>query len=609
MAKLHMSRRSLHALQINKFLGVDCTNEPVGVAPGRSPFSLNMVRETNGQVRKHTGYRTTEYFQGAINGVFFLRLPSGDKRVVHAGGNLCADGNIIFSGIGFNRSRAVQVGNKLYIFDGVRALVYDGETAEPLDTCGRVPVILISRRPNGGGIPLEPVNLIQPKRVEKFLGTAADTVYQLSASGLDPDTVTVQKMLTGGGMQPLYENTHFTVNRVTGQVTFTTAPGESPVLGEDNIFITYAKTIPEYAARINGADTPFLYGVNGGRDRVFLSGNASFCNYDWYCASDDPTYWGDLWYSVIGQADAPIVGYSVISDMLATHKSDTGNDSNIALRRGAVVDGQTVFSIVGAYQSVGAVSKYAFGVLETEPVYLTSSGIYAVTPSDVLGERYAQLRSYFLNGMLTREHDLGEAVSAVYDRMYLLAVNNRVYILDGQQTGVPENAPFSHRQYEGYIWDDTPVKVWFVQDGNLCFGTPDGRICVYNGDYSQASAFSNDGVPVRAVWRTAEFTCGDFDRLKNFRRISVMLGAAVATGCRIWALYNGTRELLREYDNSARFFTYGQFSYSHSTYSCDLTPHVLVEKIRLKRLQKVSFEFENDRCEPFALYEAKIIYE
>ena len=118
------------------------------------------------------------------------------------------------------------------------------------------------------------------------------------------------------------EGTDFTVDRKNGTVTFTTAPGASPVTGYDNVEITAAKTRKGYADKINKCKIISLFGVNGAMDRMFLSGNPDFPNRDWYCKMADGFFWGDLWYSTLGQDGSAIVGYSIINDRLAAHKSD-----------------------------------------------------------------------------------------------------------------------------------------------------------------------------------------------------------------------------------------------------------------------------------------------
>ena len=49
-----------------------------------------------------------------------------------------------------------------------------------------------------------------------------------------------------------------------------------------------------------------------------LSGNAQYRNYDWYSGMNDPTYWADTAYAVLGTQQSAIVGYSIVNERLAT---------------------------------------------------------------------------------------------------------------------------------------------------------------------------------------------------------------------------------------------------------------------------------------------------
>lgn len=93
------------------------------------------------------------------------------------------------------------------------------------------------------------------------------------------------------------ENTDFTVDRERGIVTFTTAPGESPVKGQDNVQITASKVREDYLDAINKCTIAAVYGVGGSTDRVFLSGNAAKPGIDWYSNFEDPAFFPDTSYT------------------------------------------------------------------------------------------------------------------------------------------------------------------------------------------------------------------------------------------------------------------------------------------------------------------------
>lgn len=114
-----------------------------------------------------------------------------------------------------------------------------------------VPTVTIAKKPSGGGQAHEPLNLIQPAFIEKFYGEANVKDFHLSFEGLDEHTLVVKLLNKDGEWIEKEEGKDFTVNRETGVVTFTTAPGVSPLDGEDNVSIQAWRTVEGYADRIN----------------------------------------------------------------------------------------------------------------------------------------------------------------------------------------------------------------------------------------------------------------------------------------------------------------------------------------------------------------------
>ena len=376
------SAPSLSVVRINDFYGCDLTNQPTNVDAQRSPDARNMIRDVPGKVRKRMGYHTVYTLEGQING--FHKL-NGAAALIHAGTKLykvTPDGcEVVYTEAADARSKSWEFDKKLVIADGKALLVYDGETVERADTQGRVPILTISRQPSGGGTSYEGLNLLQPKFEEDFLvdSTHKDAkVFQLSFGGLDADAVTVQVMTSGGDWAEKKEGTDFTVNRESGTVTFTAAPGATPVSGTDNIKIIASRTVEGYADRVNRCSIGIQFGVAGASDRLFLAGNREFINYDWYSGQNDPTYWSDTAYSVLGQSDAAIVGYSVVNARLAAHKNGQDAERNCIVREGNLTDNQPAFPIVNILQGEGAIGPYTFGYLQTEPLFLTNLGVYAI---------------------------------------------------------------------------------------------------------------------------------------------------------------------------------------------------------------------------------------
>ena len=616
------SAPAISQARIEDFLGVDFTNQPSNVDEVRSPDATNMIRDVPGKVRKRMGWHTVGKVTGRVNGwhelyekpplvhagTVLYKLPLGMSGIEEEGGAPVQ----LYDGMADDRSSSWELAGKLYIVDGKALLVYDGETVQTAQSLARVPILSIAKPPAGGGQPYEDLNLLQPKFEEDFLGDGTAKVYQLSFGELDDTPVEVQILQSDGTWKPVEEDSGFSVNRETGQVTFTTAPGKSPVSGQDNAKITASRTVEGYADRINKCRTGILFGVNGAADRLFLTRNpdAAFIHYDWYSGQNDPTYWGDTAYATLGQSDSPIVGYSIVNARLAAHKSATANERNVIVREGNLQDSKPSFPIVNMLQGEGAMAPYSFAYLTTEPLFLTKLGLYALTTADVTGEKYAQNRSFYLNGRLLEEPGLEDAFALVYKDMYWLAVNGKVYILDGLQAVTTDrSAPYSTRQYAGFYLTNVPARVLWQENGILYFGSSDGSLRAFYTDPEALTSYSDDGAPIYACWQTPYLLGKNFYRSKTFSRFSVGLATSVATSIRALAQVEGIWEELFHDTDSARYFSWANFSWANFSWSNDTTPRTIGEKIRIKKVDKATFRVENGELDqPFGLESLSVEY-
>lgn len=601
-------------VRVEDFLGCDLTNQPTNVDERRSPDATNMIRDVPGKVRKRLGWHTVHTLGGAINGRHRL---NGKPELIHAGTKLYQVGEdgctAIYTACADHLSRSWEFDGKLAIADGKALLLYDGETVKPASEGAKVPILTISRQPSGGGTSYEGLNLLTPKWEEDFLvdsDHASEKVFQLSFGGLDAAAVSAQVMNASGDWVTKTEGTDFTVNRTTGEVTFNTAPGATPVSGTDNVKIIASRTVAGYADRINKCSIGIQFGVNGASDRLFLAGNPDLINYDWYSGMNDPTYWSDTAYSVLGQSDAAIVGYSVVNARLAAHKNGQDAERNVILREGNLVDSQPAFPIVNILQGEGAIAPYSFGYLQTEPLFLTKLGVYAITAQDVTGEKYSQLRSFYLNGKLLEETGLENAYAVTYKDMYFLAVNGVCYVLDGLQASQTDrSAPYATRQYAGFYLTNIPARVLWTDGDMLWFGTADGKVCAFATDATILTNYSDDGKAIYACWRTPDLSGKNIYRAKNFSRLYVELASAPVTSMKVFGKVQGVWEELFGDDSTGQYLDFENINFAKFCFGCDNSPKTIGEKISIKKVDKAGFRVENGELdESFGLNNISVEY-
>lgn len=600
---------SISVWKCEYFKGVDLNNAASNVENYRSPEAPNMIRDEVGKVRKRMGYTTVETLEGQINGRFTLDA----AELIHAGTKLLMrkrteqpeDWTELYADMNDRRSVGLIFDGKLYLLDGKHYLCFDGEAVTEASDGATVPTVIISRRPAGGGIAHEPLNLCSRAWKESFLSDGTSTVYQLTTNALAADTVKAEQLQSDGSWKELTEGKDFTVDRTGGKVTFSTAPGASPVTGQDNVVITACKDREGYAERISKMQVATLFGVNGSPDRIFVAGNPEYPNIDYYSELNDPTFFGDTSYSTVGQSDATIVGYSVIGNYLAAHKASGADGRNVIIRSGTLdSSGNAQFTIVNTLKGEGAVSQYAFQSLKNEPLFLTQSGVYGITTGELTGERINELRSEHIAEAIRKIADKAECVAWVWRDLYLLAAGGGVvYVLDGMQKEYSQNAPWSSYQYECYKLENIPARIFWDDGETLWFGTGDGRLCRFYTDVDDPKSYNDDGAAIEAYWDTPDISGKLFYKNKTFRNISVLIAAAPVTGCTVWVQKKGIWSQVYTSGEKARYFDWDYVNFAKFVFSADRTPHTLSGKIKVKKVDKCRFRIRNAELnEPFGLY-------
>lgn len=592
-----------NALVLDKFMGVDFTNDPSAVNQYQSPNVVNMIRDVPGKMRKCMGWHTVKKYEDRINGFHKFDAKSG---VLHSGTNLYWNDDAVYFNAADEKSRSWKCGDSLIIADGKELLTFDGTDMQPVSEVAYVPTITISKNPSGGGTSYESLNLLQSGFTELFLGTADDTEYQLTFGELDKKVPTVMILDAQGEWEEQEIDTDYTIDYSTGVISFTDPPGVSPITGEDNVKITAYRTVPDYANRINNCKIGAQYGVNGAKDRLFLAGNPEYVNYDWFSQQNDPTYWPDLNYSVIGNNRSAIVGYSILNNYLATHKDEEEEEQTIVLRSGEINNDTVFFRVVNSLQAESAIAVDSFAYLKTEPVFLTRQGIHAVTTPDS-GEKYSQNRSFYLDGKLLKESGLEDAVSCVHNDMYWLCLNGVAYILDGlQQMRTDPSEPYSTRQYAGFYRTNLPARVIWTDDNSIYFGTKDGRVCAFYTDEYAGASYSDDGVPVEASFETPELSGLAFYKNKTFRYVAIRLQDLATTSVKIEANKNGIWITIKDAVRSAAFMMFSTIKFSEFSFLPYQSQKIIASKLRLKKLDKTKFRFSNFNAEPFEVLDIGI---
>ena len=348
-----------------------------------------------------------------------------------------------------------------------------------------IPTVLFSRLPSGGGEMYESVNLLTRIRKESFLGDEESTDFYVS-SEIDTSHEVLVSIKNSDGAY--VEITDFTVD---GYAVKFSEPKPPVVTGEDNVLIQYTpvgdSTVSEYFRK---CQIGILY-----ENKIFLSGSTgNYGSYVWYSAYDNPSYFPDLNYIVVGSNDTNVMGMVGLGEYLGIVKEADDSNNTIYLAYSTTLDEETAYACKQSISGVGAVSMKSFKSLGNEQLFLSKEGVCGLSAESVKN------RSYYINKRLCQEPGLENAIAITWDGFYLLCVNKKVYILDSRQK-TSWQTEWTNYLYECYYWENIPASAFAVYDGMLWFGTLEGSLCRFKLE-SEAECFNDNGEAIPCEWST-----------------------------------------------------------------------------------------------------------
>lgn len=599
-----------HTMQMNRFLGVDFTNIATQVDVRRSPDAVNMIPDLNGFPVKRKGYEKAAALSGRINGAYLFTTAEGiSRRLVHAGTALHLlreDGSTekLYEGMADAYSKAVQLEEKLMIADGKRLLCCgifaEGFSVHPADTCGTIPLISIGRRPDGSfATGYNPPNILSPQVQEMFLADGTSVAYQLSYPNLPrTDSIRIEQRMENGAWVTMKAE-RYSVDAAAGVVTFAVPPSKPAAAGEDNIRITYDKE--QHAENINACKELILFGVQGQPDRIWLAGNQKKPNICRYSQFRDGLYFGDIWYTVMGQETTEVSGFSVLGSKLVVYKNGEENERNVFLLSGSLDEnGDAAFPVFDVLQGEGAAAKNSFATLLGEPLFLSEKGIVALAQVDNSSGRYLQNRSFYINGALTKEKRLHEAEGICWGRFYVLAVGTHIYLLDGNQKTYEPNNPYSAYQYECYFWNGISARRLWVWENELWFGDEAGNIFSFCTNRT-SSSYQDDGKAIRAYWTTPLLNLGSWTNLKTVTDVWVVMQPYTRSGATVY--YASDKDFFREARHfNMDIFDFNDIDFDRFTFNTIDRPQIASMRKKAKKVKLFQIRVENKELEePFGI--------
>lgn len=541
------------------FRGVDFSNNEVNLT--RSPDSLNMWKNYKNNLGKCVETRPDlellKTFSNTVFGLFFYKVGNTEHMIVHCGTQLLDivgdTQTVLKEGMNPRRSYSFIYNNIFYIKDGINYLEFNGETCQ--EVVGYIPTTSISRKPNGGGTVYEDVNMLTAYRKNGFVGDGESTEYYLDAQNIEE----VSLVLVNDGLvgPDAYE-----VDKTRGKITFTNAPSEPLTDGQDNVFITYKKTVPDHRDRINKCTLLEVFD-----NRVFFSGNQNFPNTIWHCSLDDPRYCSDLDYYNEGLDSAPVKGMVAGNNALWVFKEPSQANTTVFYHN-PVIDGTYGKIYPSTHSSIATGCIGGAINFNDDIVFFSDRGMEAIN-GDITTEQAVAHRSSLVDNKLLNEIGYRNMILEEWEGYLLVIIGNKVYLADSRATLPNEN----HYEYEWFYWElSKNITTTQVKDGVL-------YLCTADGIYTLTA-----NTDVEAYWTTPkdEFNYPQYQKTTNKRGCVVdMEGSEVSVHTQI---DNKGFDLINTYQTNSKEY--------------------VVCRIKKKKWKSIQLKFSSNK--PFKLYSSTL---
>jgi hypothetical protein len=554
-----------------------CLDQESSIDISQSPYLLNMTLDDGGLPKSRLGQANlfpTSLGTDKINGVYpdykgYTIFACGTKLYKQQSGNQPIE---IYSSLTNSKAFFFVFNGLLYMLNGSQYLKYDGSTVS--DVVPYIPTVSLNRKPDASESTVnESWNLIGRGFTDSFNGDGSTKTYKLSFAGLDSDTV----ISNVGGT----EGSGFTVDRTTGEVTFTTASGT----GNNNVKITAYKTFADNKEQIlNCTRAIESYG------RIFITGNSNIPNAYWVMGisdSNDCSYFPTKYIYKLTKSNKPVTGFTIHFGKLIVFTEDmTCTVDN------STFDNQASFPINYLNTEVGCDMPDSIQLIDNNPVWCnTYSGVKILVSSLIEGEKNVKDLSFNVNGDYERpgllaEAGLKQAVSFDSDGKYGIVLPSGIAYVWDYERGYSLNNPKSMKWFK---WDNIKASCFFTRDNTLMYGHSErGQLCKF------INALNDFGQSINRVFRLKLLDFGYPDWEKA---ITDTILVTRPSNSSIKVKYYNKDDVVMEQtisQSTTNSFKWSTFKWSTFTWKVQRLAVTIRIKLKLKKLRYLDLEFSND---------------
>lgn len=423
----------------------------------------------------------------------------------------------VFSGVPEIRGTFFQYDSRLYYKTKGAYIQADYNSTDGTFSAsnveGYVPIIVINASPsNGSGTLYQPENRIQAKKLVKYNAEENATLYRLPVAPVDA----VTSVIVDG--EELTEGTDYTVDLVSGSVTFNTAPPVTNPKTNNTVWITYAKANTDAYNSIMDCRYAATYGGTGALCVVFGGCEAQPNAYFWNGnnIAMDASYFPFSQYQLAGSSDDMITGFGKQQSYLVIFKhSSVGRTA----MKTETVDGRLTVDLpyVPINDKIGCDLPWTIQLIDNNLVWCnTEQGVHTLKDSSSAYENNIECISGKVNGSkenFALLHDVrsgGIVASADDTRRYWLCANGHVWLWDYENTEYRNPSWYYFTNIRGVAFASELDDLWHIDAG--------GRVTHF-----ERTAFADYGEGIHKRYRFATQFFGGYDRLKNVNSVIITL--------------------------------------------------------------------------------------
>jgi hypothetical protein len=390
------------------------------------------------------------------------------------------------------------------------------------------------------------------------------------------------------------EGAGFTVNRTTGVVTFSAAPSGGVA---NNVVITAYKTLSGYTDRVKKCRGFEIYG--GTNDtRVFAFGNPDYPNTLRRCGLEDPTYWPELSFANVGSDASAIKGMHKQYSNAIILKEPTPNGTTIfSMSYSQDADGNAIFPIIPLNSGVGCTAQNSIQLIENDPVFFSPTGVWGIYGTNVSDERNVKQISDDINPSLLAESGLEDAVSADFEKKYILVVDSKAYVQDYRIKYPDHNGVFKS---PWYIWDNIPASCFLEMDGYLYFGSNSEGLVYKFYKSTDAFPYNDDGEAITKYWKSKIFSFDDAEHLKTVEKVFFSLQPGLRSSADLYYATDRTESgdaTAVQVTARVDLLDFSDLEFDHFSFMTSSLPQEIAAKIKAKKIVYFQVILSNDRLD------------